>query len=133
MSITLGPQINQKFTKLLECTKGGIVTLVLVVGRKELFTTVSDKIKSKFKSDEEYVNPPKIIWFSTDEGKLLHKYGVTQWAPATQNSCNAILKGHLEHGRAFVFYRDDVTCNVFTADDHQQAVREICARFKRAI
>ena len=68
MSIALRPLIKSKFTELLDCSKAGMFTLILVVGQKELADTLSKKITSKFKSNKEHVNKPRVIWFSTEVG-----------------------------------------------------------------
>ena len=89
----------------------------MVVGQEELADTLSQKITSKFKSNKEHVNKPRVIWFSTEVGQQLYRYKVTQWAVATE--LNTTLKRYLGSGESFVFYRDDVTCNVHKADNHE--------------
>ena len=98
-------------------------TLILAVGRKELADTLSKKINSKFKSDKEHVNKLKVTWFSTEVGQKLYRYGVTRRAVATEH--NTIIKRYLGSRESFVFYRDDVTCNVHKADSQEQAVRDL--------
>ena len=102
-----------------------MLTLVLVVGSENLYDKVSQAISKKFQTNELRQNPPIVKHISRNTATQLGKYEITQWIKNDAQN-NKKVAEHLENQTSFIFYCDGSVCNVYEANNANNAVAEIC-------